>query len=283
MPLPSESKSRSAELVKSALKAFAAKPPDLRQIGDTDGEIEYVRRMLPGYQRTVEDVLELFDGKDDLSQLNIVELGAFLGIVSKSLSLASAKVVACDIPEFFGRPNVRTFFEGMGIQIKSFNLRTYTLPFADASQDCVIACETFEHLNFNPLPVFAEINRILKVGRYFYVAMPNGGFLLKRVRYLLSGNTPGFSVQELFGQLDANQNMVVGLHWKEYSLRQTIQMVTPIGFQVVNAKEVNDAGSEDRGFLKRAMRQIVPGGDTQVVAFKKVADFAGRFSVCADS
>jgi SAM-dependent methyltransferase len=276
-------KSQSAALVQGAFKAFSANPPDLRQTGDTDGEIKYVRRFLPAYERTVGDILTVFKGRTDLAALQIVELGAFLGIVSKSLALASAKVVACDIPEFFGRDNVRSFYKAMNVDIESFNLRHYKLPFESASQDCVIACETFEHLNFNPLPVFAEINRILKTGSFFYVAMPNGAYILNRIRYLMSGNTPGFSVDELFAQLDPRKNMVVGLHWKEYSLQQTLQMVCPIGFEVVSAKTVDDTGPETRSRLMTLVRKLIPDGDTQVVVFKKVADFPGGFSVSADS
>jgi SAM-dependent methyltransferase len=273
----------SAELVLSAFEAFSANPPDLLQLGQGEGEVKYVKTFLPTYERTVADVLKLFEGEDKMDQLRIVELGAFLGIVSKSLALTSAKVVACDIPEFFSREHVRSFYKTMGVETRAFNLRDYKLPFETASQDCVIACETFEHLNFNPLPVFAEINRVLKPGRFFYIAMPNAGYLLKRIHYLISGNTPGFSVDELFMQLDAEKNMVVGLHWKEYSLRQTVQMVSAIGFEVVSARAVKDAVHQSQALHKRIVRALAPGGETQVVVCKKAGDFKGKFTVSADS
>jgi SAM-dependent methyltransferase len=273
----------SAQLVRSAFEAFSANPPDLRQLGESEGEVSYVKTFLPTYERTVTDVLNLFAGKERLDQLRIVELGAFLGIVSKALALTSAKVVACDIPEFFARENVRAFYRAMGVEIQAFNLREYKLPFETASQDCVIACETFEHLNFNPLPVFAEINRVLKPGRFFYIAMPNASYLLKRIHYLISGNTPGFSVDDLFMQLDARKNMVVGLHWKEYSMRQTIQMATAMGFEVVTARTVSDAIHRSQAMHKRIVRALTPGGDTQVVVCRKTSDFKGDFLVSADS
>jgi SAM-dependent methyltransferase len=273
----------SSSLVARTFEIFAAQPPDLRQTGDSAGEVAYVRRFLPAYERTVSDVLTIFKGRTNLDGVNIVELGAFLGVVSKSLALAGATVVACDIPEFFDRQNVRSFYERMSIRIESFNLRHYKLPFENHTQDCVIACETFEHLNFNPLPVFAEINRVLKVGGFLYIAMPNGAYFLNRVKFLFSGKTPGFSVEELFLQLDASKNMVVGLHWKEYSLAQTLQMVRPLGFDVVSAKTVDDTGGEKRSMLKRLLRKIIPGGDTQVVVFTKTVDFSGQFVVSADS
>ena len=270
-------------LVQKAFEAFLANPPDLRQIGDQKGEISYVDGTLPSYKRTVSDVLSLFRDRKDLQGLSFLELGAFLGIVSKAFSLASATVVACDIAEFFSRDCVKSYYQSLGVPIRAFNLRTYDIPFPSASQDCVIACETFEHLNFNPLPVIAEINRVLRPGGYFYVAMPNGAYFLKKLRYLSSGETPGFTVRELFAQLDRNDNMVVGLHWKEYSLGQTIQMVSPLGFSVVSARTLNDTSSATRSLMKRIAKALIPGGDTQVVVFKKTAEFQNEFSICADS
>lgn len=274
---------KNIDLVKRALAAFRSNPPDLREIGDQQGEIRYVESTTVSYERTVADILQLYSHQSSLKNLNIIELGAFLGIVSKALSLDSASVIACDIPEFFDRANVKQYYQLMNLEIASFNLRNYKMPFPTSSQDCVIACETFEHLNFNPLPIFAEINRILKPGGIFYIAMPNGSYLLKRLRYLFTGNTPGFSVKELFSQLDPHDNMVVGLHWKEYSMSQTVEMVSPIGFEVVSARTTNDTGSGHRSKFRRFIQFMTPGGDTQVVVFKKASEFTGNLFVCADS
>jgi len=270
-------------LVKKAFEAFLANPPDLREIDDQEGEINYVESTLPSYERTVSDILKLFPDRTSLHGLNFIELGAFLGIVSKALSLASATVVACDIPEFFSRKNVEAYYRSMSVDIRAFNLRNYRLPFPSSSQDCVLACDTVEHLNFNPLPIFAEINRVLKPGGYFYISMPNGSYILKRLAYLISGRTPGFTVNHLFAQLDPDDNMVVALHWKEYSLSQTIEMISPIGFGVVKAKTHNDTGSGKRSFVNKLIMKLLPGGDTQVVIFKKLADYESGFFVCEDS
>lgn len=272
-----------AELVQAAVGEICSCPPDLRGNDGVGGEIQYIETTLPSYERTIADILGLFPEREDLSGLNFLELGAFLGVVSKALSLASASVVACDIPEFFARPNVKSYYGRLGVPIRAFNLRDYAIPLPSDSQDCVLACETFEHLNFNPLPVFAEINRVLKLGGHLYVSMPNGGYFLKRVRYLLSGETPGFTVRELFAQLDEDDNMVVGLHWKEYSLAQTMAMVIPLGFEVVSARTLNDTASAGRSLARRLFKALIPGGDTQVVVFRKVSAFEGKLSVCPDS
>ncbi len=277
-------KQKTAEtLVAEAFAIFRAAPPDLREINDASGEVSYVEKTLPSYVRTVEDIEGLFPNRDGLAGLNIVELGAFLGIVSKALSLDGANVIACDIPEFFSRPNVRSYYDRMAVRIEPFNLRDYRLPFLSSSQDCVIACETFEHLNFNPLPVIAEINRVLKTDGILYISMPNGAYFPRRLKYLLTGNMPGFTVKELFSQLDSENNMVVGLHWKEYSTSQTIEMVSPIGFNLLSIRETNDTGTGKRRFGRRLLDALIPGGDTQVAIFRKNNDFENTFTVCADS
>lgn len=273
-------KSKCTFLVSSAFNLFKMAPPDLRQIDDEDGEILYVKKSLPSYLRTVEDLLRVYKGQ--ICDLNIIELGAYLGIVSKSLSLGGAKLIACDIPEFFNRKNVQNYYLRLGIPIQSFNLKEYKLPFPDESQDCVIACEVFEHLNFNPLPVIAEINRVLKPNGVFYIAMPNAGFLIKRLKFLLLGEPPGFNISELYAQLNPKENMVVGLHWKEYTVNQTIKMVTPLGFKVLENKMFTSSIS-DKNLLKNIIKEILPSKDTQILIFRKSNSFKGSFEISQDS
>jgi len=52
------------------------------------------------------------------------------------------------------------------------NIPSTSLPFAKNSFDCVIMCEVLEHLNFNPLSVLKEINRVIRPGGFFYLTVP---------------------------------------------------------------------------------------------------------------
>ena len=54
-------------LVKKAVAAIGACPPDLRENGGTDGEIQYIAGTLPSYRRTITDILELFPDRQKLS------------------------------------------------------------------------------------------------------------------------------------------------------------------------------------------------------------------------
>ena len=193
------------------IEAFNKNTPDIFGNDQKEEARNYVHNISPSYLRTILDCTKLLKNSDGV----VCELGAYLGIVSRSLKKIGYEVNPCDIPSYFGREEVKKYYRKSKIEIHDFNLREYNLPFKDASHDLVIACEIFEHLNFNPLPVFAEINRILKPNGYLYVGMPNSSSIIKRLKFLITGRHPSFEIQELFQQLDYDNNLIVGWHWRE--------------------------------------------------------------------
>jgi SAM-dependent methyltransferase len=147
------------------------------------------------------------------------------------------------------------------------------MPYDDDSFDAVIICEVIEHFNFNPLPVILEINRILATGAYIYVGMPNQAFLGNRIRLLLGKSTRG-SIEELFQQLDRNSNMVVGLHWREYTIAETEELLSRMGFRLKRSYFFNAARSQGSNPLKAMLRAIAysypPFRPFQVVIAEKI-------------
>lgn len=269
--------------VDDALSDIFSDLPDLRGIGDHKGEGEYVTQLSESYMRTVNDICNLYEDKKLLENVSILELGAFLGVVSKAFKNLAADIVACDIPEFFNRDEVKSYYKRLNVPIQSFNLRQSVLPFASESKDCILLCETLEHLNFNPLPVLAEFNRILKKGGYLYVSMPDGSCFSKRLKFLFFGKSPGFKTNELFGALDPDENMVVGLHWKEYSIKETIEMITPLGFELVSSKSIYELSNSPTNVFGKLRRLILPNDKTQVCTFKKTENYISNFVVCEDA
>jgi SAM-dependent methyltransferase len=255
-----------SHLPSNVIDHVIAAPPDLLGIRDEAGERLYLRTALPSYERTLRDVEALLGGR----QAKLLEIGAFLGVVSFSLKARGHQVVATDIPEFAGRDSIREYYRAFGVEIAPVNLRHRRLPFADAVYDGVIMCETLEHLNFNPLPILLEINRVLKPGGFLYNSMPNGTRLIRRLRFL-AGRPIHPPIEDFFVQLDPRENNIVGIHWREYSLAETCEMLTRLGFEVRSRRLVSDHVSQSRlrNMIVRLAALLPAARTTQVVVAEK--------------
>jgi SAM-dependent methyltransferase len=217
-------------IVQSVLNEQKDSPIDILGIGDVTGEYSYLTSHKDSYVRTVRDVDTLFE--KDRSVKHILEIGSFLGAVSISLNRIGHNISALDIPEFYQSSSLRTLYEKNGIRFDGINLKQNKLPYDSNTFDLVIICEVIEHLNFNPLPVLREINRILKNDGFIYIGMPNQANILNRIK-LFFGQSVHNPITDFFKQLDRNDNMIVGLHWREYTLGETMEMIEKMGFETV--------------------------------------------------
>jgi SAM-dependent methyltransferase len=238
--------------VQSVIEEYQRSPIDMLATGDTAGEYKYVSSLKASYVRTVRDVDSLFD--TNKSNRSILEIGSFLGAVSISLKKLGYDVRASDIPEFHQSGSLRALYERSGIPFDGVNLRHRKLPYESGSLDAVIICEVMEHLNFNPLPVLLEINRVLKTGGYVYIGMPNQSSIHSRLR-LLSGRSIHNPIDDFFKQLDRTDNKIVGLHWREYTLAETVEMIERMGFAAVQKYYFSDE-TQRPASLKDALRRL---------------------------
>ena len=244
---------KSSLIIKKIISEFEEEPLLLHDINNFEGIKSYLNIMQKNFIRTFDECTKLLPNTNS----TICEIGSYLGILARALNYKGYNVNACDIPYFYDRKKVKEYFNKFGIKSFYFDLKDYKLPFDNDSQDMVIACEIIEHLNFNPLPVIEEINRVLKVGGYLYIAMPNGGSFIKRIIYLLKGRQPNFTIEQLFQQLDYKKHMIVGLHWREYSTEETIKMVKPFGFKLVSSKVSLDMNLSLKSSLKSFLKKII--------------------------
>lgn len=261
------------KIVKDTIEEHKDSPVDMLETGDTTGEYTYLNSHKDSYIRTVHDVDKLF--KEDRANRHILEIGSFLGPVSISLKKLGYNVSALDIPEFYKSSSLRALYEKYEIPFSGVNLRHYKLPYETNSLDMVIVCETIEHLNFNPLPVLKEINRVLKNDGYIYIGMPNQSNIHNRIRLLL-GKSIHNPIEDFFRQLDRNDNMIVGLHWKEYTLIETMQMIEKMGFDTIVKYYFRESEHTRTSLLKRTLKEIVysypPFRPYQVVIGRKVEE-----------
>jgi SAM-dependent methyltransferase len=183
------------------------------------------------YERTVRDILT----HRPLSRapIKVLEIGAFFGVVCIALSSLGYDVTAADVPEYIELPEQAERYARFGIRTKGVRLEDFVLPFEDEQFDVIIMCEVLEHLNFNPLPLLKEINRIGRPGSIFYLAMPNATSIYHRIA-MFKGHAGGVQVSEFFEQLDPTNSLIANGHWREYTAAETRELLEPLGYSILD-------------------------------------------------
>jgi len=215
----------------------------------------YVRHHRQEYVRTVRDVLRYKPPAPGGTK--VLEIGAFFGTVCIALASLGYEVTAADIPEYIELPEQAERYARFGIKTQGVRLEDFILPFEDEQFDVVIMCEVLEHLNFNPLPLLKEINRIGAPQSIFYLSMPNAGSIYHRTN-VAKGNAGGVQVTEFFEQLDPTNSLVANGHWREYTAAETRQMLEPLGYRIAHQYyfSIGD-GQPSRSMKGRLFRQFL--------------------------
>lgn len=191
----------------------------------------YVQRHRHEYIRTVRDVLSTMPPKEQGGKIRVLEIGSFFGVVCMALKCLGYDVTASDVPEYIELPEQIERYSRHGIATASVRLEDYILPFSDETYDLIIMCEVLEHLNFNPLPLLKEINRIGKPNSVFYLSLPNGASIYNR-RAVTMGQGVGRMVDGFFEQLNPSSSAIANGHWREYTGPEVRQMLEPLGFRI---------------------------------------------------
>jgi len=212
------------------IQSFIDDPVYLVKSQTAEGESQYLINKRYNYRITIRDILELTSGKQP-SGVNILEIGPFLGVMSLTLAKLGYNVTAMDIPEYMDNEKLCARYEAEGVRYKGVNLCRYDIPFEDQEFDLIICCQVLEHLNFNPVPVVAEMNRILKQGGLLYLAVPNLTRYANR-RNMIFGGSIHYPIEKFFMQLGPSLSSIVGIHWREYNVAETRELLSRLGFVI---------------------------------------------------
>lgn len=177
------------------------------------------------FRRTLEGIHRLGSG------LRILEIGSFTGVVAVALRLLGHDVTASDMPFVLEDPGVQTLLDSHSIPSLAADLAHHPFPVSDAAFDLIVFNEVLEHLNFNPIPLIREFHRILRCGGRVYCATPN--LVAAKNRWLImSGRSYINPVQCLLWNLDPGTGMSVGLHWREWSKAELVELYSICGFEL---------------------------------------------------
>lgn len=124
---------------------------------------------------------------------------------------------------------IQSIFKEENIKSCRINLQDNTLPFSGESFDLIIFNEVIEHLNFNPIPLLREFNRILKINGKIYCATPNL-ISAKNICRMLTGKGYLNPIEHLIWNLEPGTGMSVGLHWREWSREELVELFKCAGF-----------------------------------------------------
>lgn len=220
------------KIIDTTIGEYWGDPVDLLNIGDEHGENAYLKKAKLSYGRTIRDVLTL-NAQQPVGEgpIRVLEIGSYLGIVSIVLARLGFSVTALDIPEFMANSKLQERYRRHGVTTRSVNLREGIIPADSEEFDLVIMCETLEHFDFNPVPVFREINRVLQTGGVLYLSLPNHASLVNRAK-LLCGQSLHNPINDFFNQLRKDCNMIVGIHWREYTKREIAELLEATGFSI---------------------------------------------------
>jgi 2-polyprenyl-3-methyl-5-hydroxy-6-metoxy-1,4-benzoquinol methylase len=268
-------------ILNDIIKGYAEDPIDLLNRGDgAKSEYGYIIKTKPSYIRTLLDITKfiktymLFD--KDISNINILEIGAFLGLTSITLGRAGFSVTAMDIPEFMVNERLRNKYIQYNVKMLSQNLKTNKIPCESDKYDIVILCEVLEHLNFNPLPTIVEVSRVLKTDGLLYLSLPNIARLTNRLKLLL-GYSIHNPIDDYFAQLSEKDNMIVGIHWREYTTKEIKYLFEKLGFLTMESYITSDTAFLSNTGLKNVAKKIIYGlmpsmGFHQVHLFRKIKE-----------
>lgn len=248
------------------INVYGKNPIILSNLWDDKGEKNYINFLLSQYENILIDFNKIFNG--NLNGKRVLEISSFLGVVDIALAKIGFEVYTYDIPEFQNNSKLNELYSKFNVHPSSGYLKDVWqngLPYPDNHFEAVILSEVIEHLNFNPLPVLQEINRILKKDGILYITTPNQVNLINRIKIIL-GRSIRNSISDSVTQLDQTKHTICGIHWREYTLEELIQLLKIMGFTITTYTYSHMAKTHTSPFIKKIFYAI------SSLLFPKLAD-----------
>jgi SAM-dependent methyltransferase len=214
------------------LNVYGKNPIILKDLWDASGEKKYIDWLQSQYESILLDFNEIFSNNG--THPRVLEICSFLGVVDIALAKLGFDVHTYDIPEFQNNTKLKKLYSEYNVHPAIGYIKDIWktgLPYPNNYFDAVIFSEVIEHLNINPLPVFQELNRILKPDGILYITTPNQVNLFNRITIILGGSNRS-GINTSVTQIDQSQNTICGIHWREYTLEELVEILEITGFSI---------------------------------------------------
>jgi 2-polyprenyl-3-methyl-5-hydroxy-6-metoxy-1,4-benzoquinol methylase len=262
------------ELLEDIISLYRKNPVLFKKLWDEGGEKNYIDSLRSQYENILIDFNRFFESKFD--DKVVLEISAFLGVMDIALAKMGCEVHTYDIPEFQNNSSLNKLYNEYNVHPSSGNVAEVWkngLPFPDNYFDAVIFSEVIEHLNFNPLPLFQEMNRILKKNGILYITTPNQVNLMNRFK-IISGRSIRNSITDSVIQVDQTKQTICGIHWREYTLSELTELLHFTGFEKTSHKysftvQKTTSPVWKRFFYKTCSLFFPQGGDSMTIIAQK--------------
>ena len=121
--------------------------------------------------------------------------------------------------------NIQSSTEVIHVKKHYLNLEKDHLPFENESVDVVIFFEILEHLLYDPMHAFLEINRVLKKDGFLFISTPNLNSA-KAFQKMLRGNNPNLYTP--YRELEK----VYERHNREFTIKEVELLTSKSGFSI---------------------------------------------------
>jgi 2-polyprenyl-3-methyl-5-hydroxy-6-metoxy-1,4-benzoquinol methylase len=219
-------------LQETIINDYRKNPIILLSLWNAKGEQAYIDFLQSQYEKILLDFNKIFT--DNGIPKRVLEISSFLGVIDITLAKIGFEVHTYDIPEFQQNGNLNKLYSKYNVHPSSGYLKDVGktgLPYPENHFDAVILSEVLEHLSFNPLPVLQEINRTLKKGGILYITTPNQVRKANRIN-MLFGHSIRNDISDSVIQLDGEKKTICGIHWREYTLLELMQLLEITGFTI---------------------------------------------------
>lgn len=187
----------------------------------------------------------------------LLEVGCANGYAAALFRLLGFGVSATDA---YDDPRREDLFAKLSIPYSPTNLNDPAplAQFADASFDCVLLGEVFEHILNDPLGLLKVLNRILKPGGQLILTTPNPSTIANAIRvlrddYLLWGHQDFMRVPKFDGRRIIDEG---GIHYFEYPMRVTCDLLREAGFRIGRSRYVAPGIAPTQTAAKRLAKRI---------------------------